>query len=179
MKKIIIFILLFTFSTTFALEENSTTENTKIYKWDAPKVYDTSKEFLEAEWKTCKSATDWCNRVFIQNWQLGWMTEMYCEDIYGPKWQEKWSCTDDELNILPEDVNYFNKKLFNKLDKNTTKLKEILKTTKTNKLEKVLEKISKQIETVKLSRIVKSMQDEKITKLYYIKFLILDELASR
>ena len=59
--------------------------------------YNTSLEFLKAEWLTCKMATDWCNSVSITDWKLGAMTKIYCEDIYWNNGKEKWSCIDDKL----------------------------------------------------------------------------------
>jgi hypothetical protein len=59
-----------------------------------PTVYPNAEEFLKSEGMTCKQATDGCNRVNIINGELGGMTEMYCEDIYGEGKQEQWSCLD-------------------------------------------------------------------------------------
>jgi len=60
--------------------------------YTSPKVYKTSADFLKAEGNLCLQATDGCNNVMINNGQLGAMTKMYCEDIYGTNGQEKWSC---------------------------------------------------------------------------------------
>jgi hypothetical protein len=76
------------------------------------KEYPNSAEFLKAEGNICESATDWCNLVSIVNGELWAMTMMYCEDIYGEKWHEKWSCTKyiepivtDENNVCTMDYN--------------------------------------------------------------------------
>ncbi len=58
----------------------------------AIKEYPTSSEFLKAEGNICESVTDGCNTVSISNGELWAMTKMYCENIYGEKWHEKWSC---------------------------------------------------------------------------------------
>ena len=57
------------------------------------KVFPNSEEFLKVEGSVCESATDWCNTISIVNGKLWASTMMYCEDIYGKKWQEKWTCT--------------------------------------------------------------------------------------
>lgn len=77
------------------------------------KVYMTSVDFLKAEGATCKRATDGCNSVSIVNGQLGAMTQMYCEDIYGDNGQEAWSCLDQKLEdetlgfMSENDRNYY------------------------------------------------------------------------
>ena len=76
-------------------------------------AYPNASSFLEAEGWTCKVATDGCNTVQIWNRQLGAMTQMYCEDIYGENGQEAWSCLDDEIEqqelwfLSDNDRNYY------------------------------------------------------------------------
>lgn len=76
-------------------------------------VYPDAETFLKAEWNTCSVATDWCNTVQVRNGQLGAMTMMYCEDIYGQNGQEAWSCLDDTLEreelwfLSDNDQNYY------------------------------------------------------------------------
>lgn len=66
--------------------------NSDSIDYNNPKVYNSSQDFLKAEWDICQSASDGCNRVGIVNWELWAMTEMYCEDVYGQGGQEKWTC---------------------------------------------------------------------------------------
>jgi hypothetical protein len=61
------------------------------------KIYNTSTDFLASEGQTCKVATDGCNTVQINNGELGGMTMMYCENIYGSGAIEQWSCLDKTL----------------------------------------------------------------------------------
>lgn len=100
MKKILmIFLSFFLFLTSsFALSP-------------AVKSYPTSTEFLEAEGGVCESATDGCNTIGIVDWKLWASTMMYCENIYGEKWQENWSCikykdwyTDQNLENLDDPI---------------------------------------------------------------------------
>lgn len=78
-----------------------------------PRTYSNSEDFLKAEWNMCLAATDGCNTVQIWNWALGWMTMMYCEDIYGEKWQEKWSCLayDERSEAQKKSEEYITKNL--------------------------------------------------------------------
>lgn len=99
MKKIIFVIVFSFFGLNFA---NATT-------------YSNSADFLKAEWTTCVTATDWCNTVMINNWQLWGMTLMYCENTYGPNWKEEWSCLSDKkieesenTDLTTEEVNIWN-----------------------------------------------------------------------
>ncbi len=61
------------------------------------KIYNTSIDFLAAEGQTCEVATDGCNTVQVNNGELGAMTMMYCENIYGTWAKEQWSCLDEKL----------------------------------------------------------------------------------
>lgn len=100
MKKLITITILFISSIWFASAEiawtmsESTTPSINLLDSSNPvgKVYKNSADFLEAEWKTCEVATDGCNTIQINNGKLWASTMMYCEDILGEKWQEKWSC---------------------------------------------------------------------------------------
>ena len=56
------------------------------------KVYTSSEAFLSEEGAKCTFATDGCNTIMISNWELGGMTKIYCENVYGEGWQENWSC---------------------------------------------------------------------------------------
>lgn len=85
MKKIILFMLCFYFFLSIWNAFNDIDINN-------PKVYNNSEDFLNEEWGICLQATDWCNNISISNWSLWASTMMYCEDIYGENWQEKWSC---------------------------------------------------------------------------------------
>lgn len=70
------------------------------------KTYPTSALFLEAEWNICKSATDGCNTVMINNGKLWGMTMMYCEDTYGENGSEAWSCNaydEEKIEELKEE----------------------------------------------------------------------------
>lgn len=88
------------------------------------KVYTSSADFLKAEGLTCKRATDGCNSVSIVNAQLGAMTQMYCENIYGSGAQEQWSCLDQKLEdetlgfMSENDRNYY-KTLQSQIDSKT------------------------------------------------------------
>lgn len=88
------------------------------------KIYTSSVDFLKAEWATCKHATDGCNSVGIVNGELGAMTEMYCEDTYGPQGKEEWKCLDAEIEeetlwfMSENDRNYY-KNLLTQIDLKT------------------------------------------------------------
>ncbi len=76
-------------------------------------VYPTSEAFLRAEGMTCERATDGCNSIGIMNGALGAMTEMYCEDTYGPEGKEEWMCLDEQIEeetlwfMSENDRNYY------------------------------------------------------------------------
>lgn len=63
------------------------------------KSYDTLKEFEDAEWLTCTSATDWCNTFIVSYWKVTAWTLKACEEHI-----ESWSCLkkDEMLNVLWE-----------------------------------------------------------------------------
>lgn len=91
--------------------------------WEA-KVYTNSADFLKAEGMTCKRATDGCNSVSLVNGQLGAMTQMYCEDVYGTNGSEKWSCLDQKLEdetlgFMPENDRNYYKTLQSQIDSKT------------------------------------------------------------
>lgn len=86
--------------------------------YTSAKIYKTSADFLASEWNMCLSATDGCNNVMIIDGQLWPMTKMYCEDIYGSKWQEKWSCNSydtEKINYMK----YITKNISSLTDKKT------------------------------------------------------------
>lgn len=89
MKKLLSVIILFLllFSQGFALSP-------------VIKEYNNSADFLKSEGNVCESATDWCNTISIIDGKLWASTMMYCEDIYGDKWHEKWSCKKYKDNIV-------------------------------------------------------------------------------
>jgi len=86
MKKFLTIFLVFSLLFTWVFADTSTDYSSK-------KVYSNSADFLKAEWDICLWATDWCNSISIIDWKLWASTMMYCEDVYGEAWQEKWSCT--------------------------------------------------------------------------------------
>jgi len=92
----LLFSLLFSLLFTWVFADNSTNYTSK-------RVYPNSVDFLKAEWNVCLWATDWCNTSSIIDWKIYTSTKMYCEDIYGNNWQEKWSCTQyRDGYILPD-----------------------------------------------------------------------------
>ena len=136
-------------------------------------VYASSQDFLAAQGKSCKVASDGCNTVHISNGQAGAMTEMYCEDIYGDFGSEKWSCLDEkleeqELGFLGES----NKKYYIHLRDTTLgvkiseKINALLDTQTTKILESTqydISKSQKQVESV-IQKLTQAQ--EKISKKY-------------
>ncbi len=84
-------------------------------------TYPNSEAFLQAEWKTCKLATDGCNTIQISNGKLGASTAMYCEDVYGKDGQEAWSCLDEKWDNTKEKT-YPDSKAFLKAEWSTCKV---------------------------------------------------------
>ncbi|MDD3793689.1 MAG: hypothetical protein PHI37_02670 [Candidatus Gracilibacteria bacterium] len=84
--------------------------------YTSAKIYKTSNDFLSAEGNMCLSATDGCNNVMIIDGQLGPMTKMYCEDIYGSKGQEKWSCNSYDTEKV-DYMKYITKNISNLTEK--------------------------------------------------------------
>jgi len=58
--------------------------------------YSSLTDLLKNE-PTCTRVHDWCNGGFVHDGNAA-LTMMYCEDIYGEKGQEKWTCTGHESN---------------------------------------------------------------------------------
>lgn len=101
MKKFIAILATMMFTSAFVSAEYNFDGSVNELEWgimttSAPisvdTVWNSSEAFLEAEWKICKVATDGCNTVMIVDWKLGWMTKMYCEDVYGENGKESWYC---------------------------------------------------------------------------------------
>jgi len=160
--------------------EDQSYKEIKFYKdWKEPIVYKTLEDLLKNE-KDVKYISDWCNSWFVmKDWNV-WMTEMYCEDIYGKNWTMKWIRTDNLVVIQGDTADYINKNLYIKLYKNSTKsIQKQLSEKSKVQLEKALEKTEKLIETTKLTKIAKFMQDKKITQLYFIKMSIQEELNKK
>lgn len=156
-------------------------ENLEFYRdGKNPTIYKNLDELLKNE-KNVTTVTDGCNNGFVMGtWAA--LTMMYCEDIYGTNWGEKWQRTDTKVTIYWDDTKFFNQKIFQKLDGNkklSSGLHKKMQSLSNEKLAKVSEKISNMIEKVKLSRIVKQEQDRKITQLYFIKISIDDVLRSK
>lgn len=63
-------------------------------------TYDTSEAFLAAEGAMCKTATDGCNTISIQDGQLWASTLMACVDETGNMQKEVWSCKEYNDNIM-------------------------------------------------------------------------------
>lgn len=165
--------------TTTSLDQESKT--IEFYRnWKTPTTYKSLEDLLKWE-KNVTTVTDGCNSWFIM-WTWAAMTMMYCEDIYWVKWETKWQRTDAKVSIYWDNANYFSKKLFNKLDWNkklNAEIKVFLSLIKKESLERASEKVMDLIENVKLTRIAKQFQDEKITKLYFVKISIDDALSIR
>lgn len=131
-KLLIIFVLVFAFfwANTYAMHQswdlNLDGLNDCEYEgicddtidYTSPKTYKTSSDFLKAEGNICMQATDGCNNVMIIDWKLWAMTKMYCWDIYGENWQEKWSCNNYDTEKI-DYIKYIRKNISNLTDKKT------------------------------------------------------------
>lgn len=98
-----------------------------------PKSFKTFKDLIKVE-PMCKVATDGCNTVQINNGELGAMTMMYCENIYGSGASEQWSCLDDKLE---QDTIWFLP------DEQQAEYKELKKSLGDKIVNKVSDKVSK------------------------------------
>ncbi len=145
-----------------------------------PKTYGSLEDLLKNE-KNVTTVTDGCNNWFVVGtWAA--MTMMYCEDTYGSGQTANWQRTDTLISIYGDNANYFNEKLFKKLD-SKIKLKQdaliFLAKINLESLNKAQDSIFDLIDAVKLSRIAKTAQDQRITKLYFVKTLIDDAISAR
>ena len=97
MKKIYALLALLVFSvSSISVTFGEDVEKVNLSASNENVYYTTSDDFLEAEGLTCKVATDGCNTVMINNGELGWMTQMYCEETYGTNGKEAWSCLEEK-----------------------------------------------------------------------------------
>lgn len=130
------------------------------------KVYSNSLDFLKAEGKTCEVATDGCNSVQIWNGQLGAMTMMYCEDIYGEGKQEKWSCVKEVGKLSQNDQGFYDS-IHTKLDTNAqnqvknlvAEYKKALAKLPSEKQTQVNQKALEKVETAIYNLLMKYPQD--------------------
>ncbi|MBW7954308.1 hypothetical protein H3C61_00645 [Candidatus Gracilibacteria bacterium] len=160
---------------------SETPKTIKFYRdGKTPKTYKSLEDLLKNE-KNVTTVTDGCNNGFVMGTGAA-MTMMYCENTYGSGQTANWQRTDTLISIYGDNANYFNEKLFKKLD-SKTKLKQnaslFLSKISIDSLNKAQDSIFDLIDATKLSRIAKQAQDQKITKLYFVKTLIDDAIAAR
>lgn len=169
MKKILSLLALFALmagNAAFAQESEEL-----MFTTTSVKSYTSSESFLKDHGKTCEVATDGCNTVQIWNGQAGASTMMYCEDIYGEKWQENWSCLKEIGKLSVNDQNQYDTfksrvsaKSQKQIDTFLTQYKAKLKSYSSEKQEKINEKAIEILQNAVFNITMKYPQDKALPK---------------
>lgn len=177
MKKFLSLFLLFIFSWSWVFAQDNASYFAEIFDSSMPVAttsthkYTSSEAFLKDYGKTCEVATDGCNTVQIWNGQLWATTLMYCEDIYGPKGQENWSCIKEVGKLSVNDQNQydtFKKRLSqsyqNQVNAFMAQYKNKLKSYSTARQKQITQKAIGILENAILDIIMKYPQDKALPK---------------